>query len=104
MPGIREVKDGVQVQAVSEEIPYSIDFTDWPNPPTSPTLAAEDSSGADKTSTLFPSGSPSINGNIITLPLCKAGTVGEIYKVTVGYTWNTTTKLSCYFYVRFEDD
>jgi hypothetical protein len=102
MSNFREVKDGVQVQGVGEEIPYTVDVSNWPNPPTSPEVSAVDEDGADATDTIFPSGSPSVASNVITLPLCKSGVAGVVYKVTVSYTYNSTTKLACYFFVRFE--
>ena len=103
MAGTREVKDGVQVQGVGEKVAYKVDLTDWPNPPTNPTLEAEDLDGNDVKSTLFPTGNPTVNGNLIELPICEGGTLDAIYRIIVGYEVDGNT-LKVHFYVRFEND
>lgn len=106
MAGLREVKQGIQVQGKSEEVPYAIDFADWDYTPTSPVVKAYDADNltTEVTSTLFPTNNPTIVGTKIVLSLCKAGTVNKTYKIVVSYTYNTTAKLSTYFFVRFEND
>lgn len=82
----RIVKEGTQAQGVDEEIVYSITTTPWGGTPTSPAVAVKDEDGSDVTSTVMPSGSPTVNGDVITLPAMKSLSAGMLYRVEVKFT------------------
>jgi hypothetical protein len=85
---IREVVEGIKVQGEDEIIVYTIDVTNWGDSPTSPTVVVKDmnDSMADVTSTVMPTGSPSVNSNVITLPALKLLTADRRYRVEVKFT------------------
>jgi hypothetical protein len=96
---VREVVEGPQVQGASEEIAWSIDITNWGSSPTSITVKAYNSDGTDVTSTVMPTGSASTpDATTIKLPVLKALTSGEQYKIVVTFTVNTQ-KVGLYFIV-----
>jgi len=82
----REVKEGLLYQGADEKIAYTITTTPWGSSPSSVTFKAyNDDSEADVTSTVYPSGSATANGDVITLPLLQALTVGTYYRVEVKF-------------------
>lgn len=83
---IREVIQGEQEQGTTESVIYRLDVTNWGSSPTSPTVVAYDSRDRVVTSQLFPSGSPSVASNVITLPACVNVYRGERYRVVVRFT------------------
>lgn len=89
MAVIREVKEGIQRQGVDEKIAYKITTTPWAASPTSVVVKAYDITvdgvRTDATSTVL-SGSASVNGDVITLPLLQALTYGKTYRVEVQFT------------------
>lgn len=75
-------------QGNDEEIVYSLTTTAWGSTPTSVSVKAyEISTGArtDVSSTVL-SGTASVNGDIITLPVLKSLTAGNVYRVEVKFT------------------
>ena len=85
MPDIHEVIQGQQSQTTSEQISYSIDVGLWGVAPTAISVNVVDLSdgSVDVTSTVMPSGSMNVIGNIITLPKLKALTAGVLYQIRV---------------------
>lgn len=85
---IREVTEGVQVQGVNEQIAYKLTTTAWGGAPAS--ISVQVFSGIDRqtdeTVTVMPTGSPSVTGDVITLPIMRALTRGELYRVRVTFT------------------
>ena len=82
----REVKQGVQYQGVDEEIVYTLTTTNWASNPTSPSVQVKESDGTDVTSTVMPTNSPSVSGDVITLSPLKNLTEGKEYRVDVQFT------------------
>ena len=89
MAVIREVKEGIQPQGVDEKIAYKITTTPWASSPTSIVVKAYDitvdGTRTDVTATVL-SGSASVTGDVITLPLLQALTYGKTYRVEVQFT------------------
>lgn len=91
MASVREIKNGRQEQGADEEIVYTLTVpSTWGVPTGTPTVTAYSVSGyetyTDVTSTLFPSGTPSIAGQVITLPVCKGMTVNTTYRIEVKFS------------------
>lgn len=84
----REVVQGRQIQGEDEKIAYKITTTPWASSPASPTVVVKDvrADYADVTSTVMPSGSPAVAGDVITLPLLQLLTAGRVYRVEVKFT------------------
>lgn len=99
----REVNEGEQLQGEDERIAYTIDTTPWGGTPTGAAVVAKDvtNSFAVVTATVLPSGSPSVNGNVITLPLLQSLTRGHIYRIEVAFT-SGGNNLESYFIVKAE--
>lgn len=89
MASIREIKEGRQEQGADEEITYTATIpTTWGTPTGTPTVTGESFNGSSYTvvtSTIFPTGSASIVGQVITLPECKAMTADTTYRVHVKF-------------------
>lgn len=83
---IREVLEGKQAQGTTESVIYKVDVTNWGATPTSPTVVAYDSRGRVVTTQLFPTNSPSVSGNVITLSACGPVYLDEDYLVVVKFT------------------
>ena len=84
---IHEVLDGLQQQSVAETAVYSADTLPWGGTPASPAVDVFDEEDYDTSvkSTVMPSGSPSVNAHVITLPPLTALTAGIIYRVYVTF-------------------
>ena len=101
MADILEVSEGVQLQSADEELSYTITTTNWASTPTSPTFIAWDLiTGGTVTATVFPSGTASLNGDVISLPLLKSLTKGHTYRVEVKFTaggsiWEPYFRVKC---------
>lgn len=86
MSNIREVVEGQQEQGEDEEIVYTVDTANWGGSPTSPSVVVKDPAGTNVTSTVMPSGSATVNGDVITLPTLKLLTRNKLYRVEVKFT------------------
>ncbi len=84
----RSVEEGDQAQGVDEQIVYTLSTTKVGSSPTSPSVKVFDvkASYEDVTSTVMPSGSPSVASDVITLPKLQSLTAGKVYRVEVKYT------------------
>lgn len=100
---IREVVEGVQTQGEDEQIAYAIDTTPWGGTPTSVTVVVKEvrSPFTVVTTTVMPTGSASISGDDITLPVLKLLTRNIQYRVEVKFT-SLGQILECYFIVLCE--
>lgn len=96
------VLEGIQTQGegTDDARAWIIDVSNQTTDPTSPTVprVIDLSTGKDVSSTVMPSGSASVSGNYITLPLLTALTPEHTYKVYVSWTDGSETK-STVFYV-----
>lgn len=99
----REVAEGLQYQGEDEAISYTIDTTNWGGSPTTPSVIVKDASAdyADVTSTVIPSGSPTVDTNTITLPLIQNLTIAHMYRVEVKFTRSGNTE-ECFFRILAE--
>jgi hypothetical protein len=102
MSSVREVVEGAQAQGEDEQVVYTITTTPWGSTPTSPAVVVKrDDTGADVTSTVMPTNSPSILGDVITLSTLKLLTADVVYRVEVKFTTGGNV-LECYFMVSAE--
>ena len=94
-----EVVEGLQEQSSDEEIPYQVDVSNWGSNPTGlSAVAYVHDSNVDVTSTVFPTNSPSVSGNVITLSALKDLTIGQTYRIEVLFTIDPAV-FECYFVV-----
>lgn len=103
MSNQRGVIEGTQPQGVDESIPYTITTTNIGSSPSVTQVKVYDvrDSFSDVTSTVMPSGSASVNGDVITLPELTALTEGRLYRVEVACTI-AGADVEIYFLVRAE--
>ena len=82
-------------------MPYIADVADWTTSPTSPSIVEviDESDESNVTSTLMPSGSPSVTNALITLPLFKLATVGRRYRVEIQFTGDNAAVLRTHLIV-----
>lgn len=87
MASLREVAEGRLEQGEDEEITYTLDVSAQGSSPSNVAVEAKAwPAGTDVKSTVMPSGSASVNGNVITLPELTALTAGTLYRIEVQYT------------------
>lgn len=98
---IREVAEGIQYQGEDEEIAYTLDVTAWGASPTSPGVKVKDGA-TDVTATVMPAGSPTVVGNVITLPRLKLLEKDKLYRVEVKFTISGNV-LEAYFHVQAQE-
>jgi len=93
MSTIREIIESPLVQGADESIAYVLTTTPWGSSPTSVAVKVYDvlASDTDVTSTIIPSGTPSVNGDDITLPALKSMTAGKRYRVEIKFTCSGNT-------------
>lgn len=99
----REVVQGKQLMGIDEKIAYKLTTTPWASSPASPVVVVKDvlAEYTDVTTAVMPSGSPSIVGDVITLPILQALTAGKVYRVEVKFTSGGNT-FEAYFNVLAE--
>ncbi len=100
MPDLFEVSEGKQYQSSNERVPYKITTTNWVSSPTNPSVKAyEVGTGTDVTSTVYPTNSPMVSGDVITLSLLRNLTKGGEYKIHITFNVSSTV-YECYFTVK----
>lgn len=86
----REVTQGTIKQGVDESIAYTLTTTPWGSSPSSVSVVVYDvtagSANTDVTSTVMPTNSPSVSGDVITLSPLKLLTLDHKYRVEVKFT------------------
>lgn len=102
---IREIKEGINYQGSNESISYTLTIpTTWGTAPTSPVANIytdnRDGTYADVTSTNM-SGTATVSGQVITLPLIQALTIDQMYRVDVKWQESGGT-LSAYAFIMGE--
>ena len=96
---ILNVVESPLYQSADEKLAYAITTTNWASSPTSPAVVAVDEfTGLDVTSTVFPTNSPSVASNVITLSLLKSLVEGHRYRIEVKFTVGTNI-WECRFFV-----
>jgi len=100
MGSIHEVAEGIQTQGADESIGYKITTTVWGSTPTSVSAKAYDESSADRdvTATVFPTNTPSVAGDVITLDALVSLTAHHTYRIEVKFTSGGNI-YECYFRV-----
>ena len=101
----REIVEGIQYQGIDEQIYYTITTTPWGASPFSVSMVVKDVAAglADVTSTVS-TGSASVAGDVITLPVIKSLTditSGHFYRVEVKFTSGGNV-FECYFRIQAE--
>ena len=97
------VVESPKEQSATESLGYQITTTNWASSPTSPAaIAVDETTGEDVTTTVFPTNSPSTNGDVISLSLLKALVVGHKYRIEVKFTvssniWEFRFLVDCVF-------
>ena len=100
MANIRAVKEGTLYQGADESLAYNITTTPWGSSPTSQSAKAYDQSvNLDVTDTVFPTNSPQVSGDVITLSLLTALTVDHSYRIEVKFTDGDSNIWELYFIV-----
>lgn len=101
MADTRTIEEGLLIQGEDESIAYKLDVSAVGSSPTSPSVVVKDATagGTDVTSTVMPSGSPSVTGDVITLPPLKLLTADHSYIIEVQYTISGNV-FETYFHVR----
>lgn len=85
----REVIESPMAQGENEVITYTIDVTPWGNSPTDISVIAYEMDGTDKTDVtedVMPTGGPTVDENIITLPPLLGLIAGTRYRIEVLFT------------------
>lgn len=82
---IRRVIESPLRQGADEQIQYKLTTTPWGSDPTSVSVVVFES-GEDVTSTVMPTGTPQVEGDVITLPVLKSLEAGKDYRVEVKFT------------------
>ena len=101
MTDILEIAEGTQFQTSDERQAYTITTTNWVSTPTSPSVTAYDEGANDKdvTSTVYPTNSPSVSSDVISLSLLRALTRGHTYRIEVQFTVGSSI-YECFFRVK----
>ena len=83
----RQTKERDIVQGIDEQIVYTLTTTPWGSSPIGVSVKAYDMSVpyTDITATVL-SGSPTVAGDVITLPILKSLTEGKTYRIEVKFT------------------
>jgi len=84
---ILEVTEGQQYQSANEEIIYKLTTTNYASGPATVSVKAYDeNTGRDMTATVFPTNTPSVTGDVITLSPLKALIKGHTYRIEIKFT------------------
>lgn len=87
----RRIVESPLYQGENEEIPYALDTTNW-GTPTNVIVVVKDSLGNDVTSAVT-TGSATISGATITLPIIRNLRRGEKYRLEVKFTLSGTSTI-----------
>ena len=94
----RQIKESPVTQGEDEIITYTLTTTPWGSSPTSINVVVYDVTGADETadwlnvtSTVMPTNSPTVLGDVITLSPLKLLTDGHVYRMEIRFTCGSNT-------------
>lgn len=84
----RAIKESPLRQGADESIVYSLTTTPWGSSPSSVSVKVYDitTTSSDVTSTVMPTNSPGVSGDVITLSALKLLTAGHTYRVEIKFT------------------
>ena len=94
---MQEIVEGLQNQSPEEELCYQIATTNWGSNPTNVVVSAYVGYN-NITESVFPTNSPSVDGDVITLSPLKNLTQGITYKIDVKFEVGSNV-FECYFRV-----
>ncbi len=86
---IREIKESPLEVGIDERPVFSLTTTPWGSSPTSPSVKAyqvDEGAYTDVTTTVFPTGSASASGDVITLPAMVPQAAGDTYRMEIKFT------------------
>lgn len=81
----RGIIEGIQAQGQDEAITYAVTVDPAPTGGLDVSAYDIDADYAEVTGTVFPAGSASYSGSVITLPQLTALTRGKVYRIEVQY-------------------
>lgn len=103
--GRRQAISIIEPQGIDESIPYSCYFPTGTNP-SSVSMSVwdilPDGTYTDVTATTMPTGSVSVVGDVVTLPVLTALTLGHSYRIIIAYIAGGIPALSVYLDVTAE--
>jgi hypothetical protein len=87
----REIVEGDQYVGLNESPRFKLTTTNWGSSPTTVSVFSYSYNKTTQvytlnTSTIFPSGSASVSGDVITLPALVPQAVGDMYEVHIKFT------------------
>ena len=82
----RQTKERDIVQGIEEEVVYTLTTTPWGSTPIGVSVKAYDMSDYSDVSATVLSGSPSVSGDVITLPILESLTAGGMYRIEIQFT------------------
>jgi hypothetical protein len=99
MTASRKTVEGPKIQGVDEEIVYTLDTINWGGSPSNPIVTVKDgSANMTDVTVLTTTGSASVLGHVIILPVIRDLTEGHWYRVEVMWTYSTSL-LEAYFVI-----
>ena len=91
-----QVKETGLKQGQDEQISYSLTTTPWGSTPSDVAVTAYEGSSFTVVTDTVLSGSPSVNGDVITTPIVKSLTAGKEYRIEIKFTVGGNI-MECYF-------
>ena len=102
---VREVKEGLIGQGISEEVSYGITLTPWlsgAEEASSPSVVAYDERDWSDATTKILTGAAAIAANVLTTQTVKSLRLDATYRVVCTFDVSGAGKRSCFFRVRGE--
>lgn len=90
--------DGDVRQGTAERVAYSITTTPWGSSPSNVVVTVVDAIDGSTVTSSVTTGSPTVVGDVITLPLLHSLTAGHVYRVNVRFVSGANT-FEPYFFV-----
>jgi hypothetical protein len=82
----REIQESPLYQGVDEEIKYKLKTTPWGSSPSSPSVVIKKLPSNEDVSSTCLNGSPSVSGDVITLPTVKSLSASTLYRLEVKFS------------------
>ena len=99
----REVKEGLQIQGMEEQIAYQLTTTPWASTPVITSVKAYEVTNGIRVdvSNIVLTGTASVVGDVITTPIVKSLIFNKIYRIEIIFTSGGLTFVP-YFMVKAE--
>ncbi|HRF71748.1 MAG TPA: hypothetical protein PL117_03170 [Accumulibacter sp.] len=101
----REVREGLVLQGISEEVPYGIELGLWledGQTASSPAVVAYDERDWSEATAKILTGTAAIVGSLLTTPIVRDLRLDTTYRVVCTFDVSGAGKRSCFFRVRGE--